>query len=122
MRQPDIEIYLKDVDQDAVSAWLEQVFAMPCAWQARGQTFKCTLRYGGEPIPVTWLPKAVGKWHSLLLESDVSPWVDDLACARDAQAALQVQVRCAPSGRSRRSLAEGHGRGYRGNRLAYRVI
>jgi hypothetical protein len=98
MRQPDIEIYLKDVDQDAVSAWLEQVFAMPCTWQARGQTFKCTLRYGGEPIPVTWLPKAVGKWHSLLFESDVSPWVDDLACARDAQAALQVQVRCAPSG------------------------
>ena len=45
---------------------------------------------------MTWLPKAVGKWHSLLLESDRTPWVDDLACARAACAALAVEVRCAP--------------------------
>lgn len=92
MRQPDIEIYLKDAELPAVTAWLEQAIG-PCGdWQVRGQTHKC--RVAG--IAVTWLPRAVGKWHSLLLESDQTPWEDDLACAQAACAALGVEVRCAP--------------------------
>ncbi len=47
---------------------------------------------------MTWLPNAVGKWHCLLLESDATPWADDIACARAAHQALGVQVRCAPGG------------------------
>ena len=94
MRQPDIEIYLKDADQQAVTDWLGAAIG-PCSeWQQRGQTFKC--RVGD--IPVTFLPKAVGKWHSLLLESDATPWADDVACAQAAFAALGVEVRCAPGG------------------------
>lgn len=92
MRQPDIEIYLKDAELDAISAWLRAALGDCGEWQARGQTFK-TLAGG---IPATWLPKAVGKWHSLLLESDATPWADDLACAREAHAALGVEIRCAP--------------------------
>src|SRR5476651_346214 len=65
MRQPDIEIYLKDADVDHKAI-------------------------------VAWLPKAVGKWNSLYLESDQTPWEDDIACARAAFAALNVEVRCAP--------------------------
>lgn len=92
MRQPDIEIYLKDADHQAVAAWLTQALG-PCTdWQQKGQTFQC--RAGD--IAVTWLPKAVGKWHSLYLESDATPWEDDLACAQAAYAALDVEVRCAP--------------------------
>lgn len=92
MRQPDIEIYLKDASQQAVTDWLSEALG-PCSeWQQRGQTFKC--RAGD--VPVTWLPKAVGKWHSLLLESDATPWADDVACAQAAFAALAVEVRCAP--------------------------
>lgn len=94
MRQPDIEIYLKDVDQQAVADWLSQAIGPCTPWQPRGQTLKC--RAGD--IPVTWLANAVGKWHSLYLESDATPWEDDLACARAAHAALGVQVRCAPGG------------------------
>ena len=83
MRQPDIEIYLKDADQQAIAAWLSEAIG-PCSeWRQQGQTFKCR---AGE-VPVTWLPKAVGKWHSLYLESDATPWSDDLACARAAFAA-----------------------------------
>ncbi|MCL7462530.1 hypothetical protein [Pseudomonas sp. NW5] len=92
MRQPDIEIYLKDVELPAVSAWLEQAIGPCTPWQTRGQVQRCTA--GG--IPVTWLPKAIGRWSSLLLESDQTPWADDLACAQAAFAALGVQVRCAP--------------------------
>ena len=94
MRQPDIEIYLKDADQQAVTDWLGVAIGPCSAWQQRGQTFKC--RAGD--IPVTFLPKAVGKWHSLLLESDATPWADDVACAQAAFAALGVEVRCAPGG------------------------
>ncbi|MEO4046206.1 hypothetical protein AAFN46_03830 [Pseudomonas sp. CAU 1711] len=94
MRQPDIEIYLKDADQDGITAWLNEAVG-PCGeWRQHGQTFKCLA--GG--IPVTFLPKAVGKWHSLLLESDASPWEDDLGCARAAFAALGVEVRCSIGG------------------------
>ena len=94
MRQPDIEIYLKDADKQAVTEWLSTAIG-PCSeWQQRGQTFKC--RAGA--IPVVFLPKAVGKWHSLMLESDATPWLDDVACAQAAFAALGVEVRCAPGG------------------------
>lgn len=98
MRQPDIEIYLKDAEHAAVAAWLEQALG-PCGpWQEHGQTLKCTARGEHGAVRVTWLPKAVGKWHSLFLESDSTPWDDDLACARAAHAALGVEIRCAPGG------------------------
>lgn len=92
MRQPDIEIYLKDAELPAVTAWLELAIGPCTPWQTRGQTSQC--RAGD--IPVTWMPKAVGRWSSLLLASDQTPWEDDLACAKAAFAALGVQVRCAP--------------------------
>lgn len=92
MRQPDIEIYIKDADQAAVSAWLEKALGPCTVWHAQGETFKCT----AGSIPATWLPKAVGKWNSLFLDSGKTPWEDDIACARDACAALEVEVRCAP--------------------------
>lgn len=94
MRQPDIEIYLKDTDvsREAITAWLAEAIG-PCSdWQQRGQTFKCQAGH----VPVTWVPHAVGKWSSLFLESNQTPWEDDIACARAAFAALHVQVRCAP--------------------------
>lgn len=92
MRQPDIEIYLKDASQQAVTDWLGHRLGPCTPWRSKGQTQQCEA--GG--TPVVWLPKAVGKWHSLLLESDTTPWQDDVACARDAHAALGVEIRCAP--------------------------
>lgn len=94
MRQPDIEIYLRDASHEAVTEWLTQAIG-PCSpWQPKGKTFKCM----AGSVPVTWLPKAVGKWHSLLLESASTPWDDDIACARAAYLALGVEIRCAPGG------------------------
>ncbi|MBD1550459.1 hypothetical protein [Pseudomonas typographi] len=96
MRQPDIEIYLKDTDVDhkAITAWLGDTLGACSPWVQKGQSWKCSA--GG--TPVTWVPNAVGKWNSLYLESDSTPWEDDLACARAAHAALAVEVRCAPGG------------------------
>lgn len=94
MRQPDIEIYLKDADQATVREWLDVALGPCSAWRARGQTYKCE----AAGVPVTWIAKAVGKWNCLLLESDATPWADDVACAQAAHAALGVEIRCAPGG------------------------
>lgn len=94
MRQPDIEIYLKDTDHQAVAAWLAQRLGEVTPWQPQGRTLKCQ----AGKIPITWLPKACGSWHSLLLESAETPWPDDLCCAREAYTALHTEVRCAAGG------------------------
>lgn len=92
MRQPDIEIYLKDIERTAISQWLESVLGAPCNWQQKGRVSRCLCAN----IPVVWFEKAVGKWHSLLLESDNTPWQDDSQAAQAAAAYLQANVRCAP--------------------------
>ena len=94
MRQPDIEIYLKDAEHLAIAVWLSEAIGPCTAWQQKGQIWKCQ----AGAVAVTWLPKAVGKWHSLLLESNATPWADDLECAQAAFAALGVEIRCAPGG------------------------
>ena len=94
MRQPDIEIYLKDAEHLAIAVWLREAIGPCTAWQQKGQIWKCQ----AGNVPVTWLPKAVGKWHSLLLESAATPWADDLECAQAAFAALGIEIRCAPGG------------------------
>ncbi|MDY7218678.1 hypothetical protein TOI97_03700 [Denitrificimonas sp. JX-1] len=92
MRQPDIEIYVKDSDRSTVSLWLATALNMPvCTWLEKGRVSRC--QYGD--IPAVWFEHAVGKWHSLLLESENTPWATDLECAQAAAAYLQVQVRCA---------------------------
>jgi hypothetical protein len=106
MRQPDIEIYVKDADHNAITEWLSAALGPVSAWRQQGQTYKCSIASSDGPIPVTWLPKAVGKWNSLFLESDMTPWDDDLACARAAFAALNVEVRCAPGGWSEEEAEE----------------
>ncbi len=106
MRQPDIEIYVKDADHNAITDWLSKALGPCSAWRQQGQTYKCSITTSEGLIPVTWLPKAVGKWNSLFLESDITPWDDDLACARAAFAALNVEVRCAPGGWSEEEAEE----------------
>ena len=93
MLQPDIEIYLKDADVNYkdITAWLGATLG-PCTdWVKEGKTYRCT----SGNVPVTWVPKAVGKWNSLYLESEQTKWDDDIACARDAFDALKIEVRCA---------------------------
>ncbi|TWR90004.1 hypothetical protein FJD38_10830 [Pseudomonas saxonica] len=94
MRQPDIEIYLKEAKSghEHVVEWLSKALGPCTPWVKKGQVWKCTA--GG--IPVTWMPNAVGKWNSLYLDSDQTPWDDDIACAQAAFKALNVEVRCAP--------------------------
>ena len=92
MRQPDIEIYIKESNREALSAWLSAALGAPCQWQQKGRVSRCVCAN----IPVVYFEQAVGKWHSLLLESADTPWSNDLQCAQAAAAHLQINVRCAP--------------------------
>ncbi|MDY0249901.1 MAG: hypothetical protein RBR45_07585 [Pseudomonas sp.] len=93
MQQPDIEIYIKDSNREAISAWLATALDAPCQWQQKGRVSRCLCAN----IPVVWFEQAVGKWHSLLLESNTSPWADDAQCAQAAAAHLHINVRYAPN-------------------------
>ena len=44
MRQPDIEIYLRDASQDAVTQWLARSVGPCTPWQPKGHTFKCSIK------------------------------------------------------------------------------
>lgn len=92
MRQPDIEIYIKEANRETISDWLADALGASCDWQKKGRVSRCQC----VAIPVVWFEQAVGKWHSLLLESDKTPWANDAECAQAAATALQVNVRCAP--------------------------
>ena len=92
MRQPDIEIYIKESNREALSAWLSAALGAPCQWQQKGRVSRCVCAN----IPIVYFEQAVGKWHSLLRESANTPWSNDLQCAQAAAAHLQINVRCAP--------------------------
>ncbi len=94
MRQDDIEIYLKDTDLSIVTEWLTQSLGECTEWQQKNKVFKC--HNVKNNIAITWYPKAVGSWHSLHLASNQTSWENDLACAKDANRFLNIEVRCAP--------------------------
>lgn len=93
MRQPDIEIYLKHVDLPRVTEWLTKELGPLSDWQPSGQTVHCQTE---SSIPIHWIKKAFGNWHSLYIASAETPWSTDLDCALAAYRAFQVEVRCAP--------------------------
>lgn len=98
MRQPDIEIYLREEHLDSLCDWLGNAFG-PIelgAWQ--GLTRRGKLRMGDTSVPLMLVRKAAGKWASVWFDSDCTPWETDLDCARAIQAALGEEVRCSVGG------------------------
>lgn len=96
MKQPDIEIYLKDADLTTIMAWLTHSLGECSEWQQKGKVFKCQAIPNN--ISITWYPKAVGGWNCLHFASNQTPWINDLACAQSAHDFLKIEIRCAPNG------------------------
>lgn len=92
MRQPDIEIYIKDAHLAKVSTWLESSLNCQLQWSTKGSLSQAK----GASFSISWFHKAAGSWHCLLLESDQTPWTTDLDCAIAASLALGCEVRCSP--------------------------
>lgn len=96
--QPDIEIYLKRVAVEEILAWLGARFEK--VGQAHvGATQKLQLTFKGEPLTATIVESAVrGGYTAVQLEPNVTPWLNDEACAEDAFGHFNREVRCSIGG------------------------
>lgn len=96
MRQPDIEIYLRDDHLDALTGWLgtlgELSMLPPSGLTQRGMLTTTSA------ISLMIVRKAAGKWASIWFDSPDSPWANDLDCARAVHAAIGQEVRCSVGG------------------------
>lgn len=97
MTETDIEIYIRELPVTEIQAWLESVFG-DLDWWRRGDAFGATARWRGASIPVRLYPEAFRGFCGVLLESGKTPWPNDLACAREARAALGTEIRCSHGG------------------------
>ena len=97
MRQPDIEIYLKEDFLDELTQWLEQHVAPLSLGDWKGNTRHGTLQ-ASPSIPLMIVRRAAGKWASIWFDSEDTPWDTDLDCARAVVAGIQREVRCSIGG------------------------
>lgn len=97
MRQPDIEIYLKEDFLDELNSWLEQHVGRVELGPWAGTMRRGTL-HGETAIPLMIVRKAAGKWASIWFESEDTPWATDLDCARAVAAGINREVRCSIGG------------------------
>ncbi len=95
MRQPDIEIYLKNTPPEDVLAWLATRFHDTEPVEQHGSSYQLRVYHDHDWIPVLLVCGAAGKpWSSLWFDSPNSPWSSDQDCAREVHAALGAQIRC----------------------------
>ncbi|SDR80185.1 hypothetical protein SAMN05216198_0458 [Halopseudomonas litoralis] len=97
MRQPDIEIYLKEDFLDELIGWLEQHVGRVelGSW---ANTMRRGTLHGETAIPLMIVRKAAGKWASIWFESEHTPWATDVDCARAVAAGINREVRCSIGG------------------------
>ena len=98
-RNPDIEIYIKNTDAQAITAWLDSLAGQLDKGEQQPNIQHYVWHYEGEAIPVMLHERVVGKaWTSLWFNSSATPWAVDLDCAKAAATALATQVRCTANG------------------------
>lgn len=94
MRQPDIEIYLREEHLDSLNTWLDQEVGSLQLEPWREAVRRGTLGIDQHRIPLMIIRKAAGKWASVWFDSAHTPWDTDLDCARAIHQALGEEVRC----------------------------
>jgi len=94
MQQPDVEVYIKTNDLDAIESWLQSQFEQWQKTSERPKHLQFSGAYNGEPIPVHLMEKTPSKAFTCLwIDSAHSPWQDDRSLAQQLFAALQKEVR-----------------------------
>lgn len=94
----DLEIYIRDLAEGAVSQWLESHLEQLRLddSQVTG-VVKGDARFEGEQLKISLYPGAFGKrFTCLVLEGDNLPWNTDLECARSAWRTMETEIRCSP--------------------------
>lgn len=96
MPTPDIEIYLQRTSRDAVIGWLAARFPASANSPTRPagkKQWRLVLQDGDHPVPVLIIEDASPGFTSVWFNSPHTPWPDDRACAREAQAHFHNEVR-----------------------------
>lgn len=103
MKQPDIEIYIKNTNADEIREWLSQQFqsisfdTLNDEAIEQGRLIKGSVKIDTD-IPVVITPKAAGKaFTSVWFQSEKTPWQDDLNCAESFIAMHSREIRCSAS-------------------------
>jgi hypothetical protein len=97
---PDIEIYIQQTSHEMIEAWLSSRFpaGAPLVPRPSGKKqWRLLIQNGGQQIPVLIIEEASPGFSSVWFNSAATPWSDDIACAREAHAHFQVEVRATPS-------------------------
>lgn len=98
-RHPDIEVYIKDSSMPAILKWLEHRSDRIETSETRGLIHELVAHIGAVKVPVMIQERAVGKaWISIWLNSSETPWPQDIDCAKEISARLNVQTRCIVEG------------------------
>lgn len=107
MIQPDIEIYVKNLEFEQLEAWLKKHFVPASVselseTQTRLPKFQAStisLSYEGKAVELSVTPNAAGKvYTSLWFKQNHTPWQDDKSCALDFLADYDAEVRCSAAG------------------------
>ena len=102
--QPDIEIYVKDLEATELMTWLELHFEVSSVIEEQSirdlkNPVEISLLNQGHQIGLMITPNAAGKrYTSLWFKSASTPWEDDKACALDYLAHADSEVRCSAAG------------------------
>jgi len=89
---PDIEIYLKRPDLDAIRQWLDERLGIRDEF-ARGEARVFLL--GEAALECVVIENAVrGGYTSVWFRSAQTPWPDDRSCAVEAHERFGIEVRC----------------------------
>jgi hypothetical protein len=96
---PDIEIYVKRVELDAVTAWLSQYFEITGTKDTReGVVFELK-NDDQEAFECVVAENVVkGGFASVWFKRNVTKWQTDRECAVDANEYFKLEVRCSTGG------------------------
>ena len=110
-RQPDIEIYLKRPSMNAIGNWLKNHFDIIAKTPTESGS-QLDLRFQQETLQCLVVERvAKGGYASVWFKTNNTPWRNDLECAEDAHALLEIETRCSTGGWQ--DAQEDQGRWYR---------
>jgi hypothetical protein len=99
--QPDIEIYVKNLNDDMLLPWLEKHFdridkdSLKRINLNSAKPVSVSLALDSHDIELFVTPKAAGKAYcSLWFKSGHTPWENDLNCAESFISLVDTEVRC----------------------------
>lgn len=88
---PDIEIYVRRAESDAIVDWLDERFGVENR-STSGKSLACEL--SNPSMTCIIVEHAVGDFTSVWFKSGNTPWHTDADCGREAFARLGVEIRC----------------------------